>query len=370
MNIVASNTSGAIAAYVAGRRSFNDELSAGVTGGFAVIGYRGKIWRVKSQGNENMITRDDVHGDGSQDPAASIEVVIVKSSPVITKTYYIKGWEDGSNSPPDCFSSNGITPDANAPHKQNPICKTCKWDAFNSRSQEGSKGKACQDNRRIAVVPSKDIDNEALGGPMLLRVPPASLKELVNHAVKLDQKGLPYFGVVTRISFDPNSIFKLLFTPVRVLNDDEFNKILMLRDDTRVVRILAETVTADAIANHPPAQAIASPSPSTDPYDNLGPAPAAAQAAVTSEVNPTPPADVQAKADTGTPAFVEPDEDDVAEKAAEAALEAARAARKAKADAKAAASEKKAAPAAGEAAKAAEPKAVPASLDAMLDKLA
>ena len=364
MNIVASNTSGAIAAYVAGRRSFNDELSAGVTGGFAVIGYRGKIWRVKSQGNENMITRDDVHGDGSQDPAASIEVVIVKSSPVITKTYYIKGWEDGSNSPPDCFSSNGITPDANAPHKQNPICKTCKWDAFNSRSQEGSKGKACQDNRRIAVVPSKDIDNEALGGPMLLRVPPASLKELVNHAVKLDQKGLPYFGVVTRISFDPNSIFKLLFTPVRVLTDDEFNKILMLRDDTRVVRILAETVTADAIANHPPAQAQASPqaSPSTDPYDNLGPAPAAAQAAITSEVK----ADVQTKAPEPTP---EPDEDDVAEKAAEAALEAARAARKAKADKKAATAAG-AEPAKEKAVTAAEPKAVPVSLDAMLDKLA
>jgi hypothetical protein len=358
MNIVASNTSGAIAAYVAGRRSFNDELSAGVTGGFAVIGYRGKIWRVKSQGNENMITRDDVHGDGSQDPAASIEVVIVKSSPVITKTYYIKGWEDGSNSPPDCFSSNGIAPDANAPHKQNPICKTCKWDAFNSRSQEGSKGKACQDNRRIAVVPAKDFDNEALGGPMLLRVPPASLKELVNHAVKLDQKGLPYFGVVTRVSFDPNSIFKLLFTPVRVLTDDEFNKILMLRDDTRVVRILAETVTPDAIVNHPPAQAIASPS--TDPYDNLGPAPAAAKA-VTSEVKTEAvPADVQAKSPEPTP---EPDEDDVAEKAAMAALEAARAAKKAKAA-------KAAEPAKEKAATAAEPKAVPVSLDAMLDKLA
>ena len=365
MNIVASNTSGAIAAYVAGRRSFNDELSAGVTGGFAVVGYRGKIWRVKSQGNENMITRDDVHGDGSQDPAASIEVVIVKSSPVITKTYYIKGWEDGSNNPPDCFSSNGITPDANAPHKQNPICKTCRWDAFNSRSQEGSKGKACQDNRRIAVVPSKDFDNEALGGPMLLRVPPASLKELVNHAVKLDQKGLPYFGVVTRISFDPNSIFKLLFTPVRVLNDDEFNKILMLRDDTRVVRILAETVTADAIANHPPEQAKAS-TPSTDPYDNLGPAPAAAQAAITSEVKAEAvPADVQTKAPEPTP---EPDEDDVAEKAAEVALEAARAAKKAKADKKAATAAEAAKPK-EEVAKA-EPKAVPASLDAMLDKLA
>jgi hypothetical protein len=340
-------TGGAIAAYV------------------AVISYKGKIWRVKNQGNEAIVTRDDVHGDGSKDPAASIEVVIVKSSPVITKTYYIKGWEDGANSPPDCFSSNGITPDANAPHKQNTVCKTCRWDAFNSRSQEGSKGKACQDNRRIAIVPAKDIDNEALGGPMLLRVPPASLKELVNHAVRLDQKGLPYFGVVTRISFDPNSIFKLLFTPVRVLSDDEFNKVLMLRDDTRVVRILAEAVTPDAIANHPPEQA-KTPA-SDDPYDNLGPAPAAAKAAVTPEVKAeaAPPADVQAKAPEAAP---EPDEDDVAEKTAMAALEAARAVKAAK---KAAAAKPNGAKAPGkeEPAKPA-PAAVPQSLDAMLDRLA
>jgi hypothetical protein len=363
MNIVASNTSGAIAAYVAGRRSFNDELSAGVTGGFAVVGYKGKIWRVKSQGNETMITRDDVVGDGSKDPAASIEVVIVKSSPVITKTYYIKGWEDGANAPPDCFSSNGITPDANAPHKQNGICKTCKHDAFGSRAQEGSKGKACQDNRRIAVVPAKDIDNEALGGPMLLRVPPASLKELLNHGLKLDQKGLPYFGVVTRVSFDPNSIFKLLFTPVRTLNDDEFAKVLALRDDTRVMRILAENVSPDAIANHPPEQA--KETASDDPYDNLGPTPAGAKA-VTSEVTELAAPKPEPKPEPKPAPEPAPEpEDDAVEAAALKALEAVRAAKKAKAEAA-----KKAVAKADKKDEAPKPTvAAPAAFDAHLDQM-
>ena len=291
MNIVASNTPSSIAAYVAGRRSFNDELSAGVLGGYAVVTYKGKEWNVKYQGVKTLITRNDVHGDGSKDPAASLEVVIVKSSPVITKTYYIKGWEDGSNQSPDCFSSNGITPDANAPHKQNTICKTCKWDAFGSRATEGFRGKACQDNRRIAIAPAKDLDNEAFGGPMLLRVPPASLKELVKHATALDQKGLPYFAVVSKISFTSDSYPHLIFGPVRMLSDAEFDHVLALRDDPRVARILAEAVTAEAVASTALAQAAVD-----DPYANLGPAPAPAanQAAITSSVKTSEaPKDVQ-----------------------------------------------------------------------------
>ena len=184
-------TSGAMAAYIAGRKSFNDELVGRSDGRLRRRHLQGQgMEREVSRASKTLITRNDVHGDGSSDPAASLEVVIVRSSPIITKTWYEKGWEDGSNNPPDCFSSNGITPDANVPKKQNAICKTCKWDAFGSRAQEGFRGKACQDNRRIAIVPSKDIDNEAFDGPMLLRVPPASLKELVKHGDGAQPEGL------------------------------------------------------------------------------------------------------------------------------------------------------------------------------------
>ena len=364
MNIVATNTAGAIAAYVAGRRSFNDELSAGVMGGFAVITYKGKEWNVKFQGVKTLITRNDVHGDGSNDPAASLEVVLVKSSPVITKTFYLKGWEDGSNNAPDCFSSNGITPDANAPHKQNNICKTCKWDAFGSRAQEGFKGKACQDNRRVAIVPSKDIDNDAFGGPMLLRVPPASLKELVKHATALDQKGLPYFGVVSKISFTSDSYPHLIFGPVRVLSDDEFNRVLALRDDARVGRILSEAVTPDAVAGTAAQQAPAA----DDPYANLGPAPGAAATTVTPEVKAETTAAPKPEPKPEPKPAPEPEEDDE-EAAALKALEAARAAKKAKAEATAKAASKTIAKADKKDEAPKSTVAAPAAFDAHLDQM-
>ena len=164
MSNVTTTKSGVMAAYAAGRKSFNDELSAGTVGGFAGVGDKGKQWSVKYQGEKTLVTRNDVHGDGSSDPAASLEVVIVKSSPVITKTWYEKNWTDGDNNAPDCFSSNGVAPDAASPKPQNTICKTCKWDAFGSRAAEGFKGKACQDNRRIAAVLGDDPANRRSAG--------------------------------------------------------------------------------------------------------------------------------------------------------------------------------------------------------------
>ena len=356
-------TSGAMAAYMAGRKSVNDELAAGVMGGFAVITYKGKEWNVKYQGVKTLITRNDVHGDGSKDPAASLEVVIVKSSPIITKTWYEKGWEDGSNNPPDCFSSNGITPDANVPKKQNNICKTCKWDAFGSRAQEGFRGKACQDNRRIAIVPAKDIDNEAFGGPMLLRVPPASLKELVKHGAALDQKGLQYFGVVSKISFTSDSYPHLVFGPVRVLDDDEELKVIGMRDGPQVSRVLSET----------PAEANAAPAPSgpaqaveADPYAALVPKAARVTSEVKAEATATPVVEPPKPEPKPAP---EPEPEDDEEAAALKALEAARAAKKAKAEAATKAAPKTVAKADKKDEAPKPTVAAPAAFDAHLDQM-
>ena len=50
-----------------------DDLSAGVTGGFAVVSFRGSKWRVKYQGEEHPV----LNADG--DPIPSLEVVILKA---------------------------------------------------------------------------------------------------------------------------------------------------------------------------------------------------------------------------------------------------------------------------------------------------
>src|SRR5690554_5004516 len=82
-----------------------EALSAGLTGGFAVVSIRSGRFRVKYQGTEQVITGPDGH------PLSALEVFIVKASPAISKTFYERGYEEGSDTPPDCFSHDGIAPD-------------------------------------------------------------------------------------------------------------------------------------------------------------------------------------------------------------------------------------------------------------------
>jgi len=216
-----------------------DDLGSGISVGFAVIGYRGKTWSIKYNGEEEPLLRTD----GSGDPLASIDLVILKAPNHLSKVWYEQQWNDGSNAPPDCASSNGIVPDLNVPKKQNNICLTCRWNQFGSRpavaGQAPTKGKACGDNKRLAVVPLGSIKNEKYGGPMLLRTPAASLGDLGNFALQLKQVGWPYYAIGVRVSFDLSVSFpKFIFKALRPLVNDEGKIVMDMRKELLVGKII------------------------------------------------------------------------------------------------------------------------------------
>lgn len=228
-----------------------DELGAGIQSSFGIIGYKGKVWSTKYQGTENALMRDD--GDG---PRNSIEVVILKASPHISKIWYEQGFVDGSNAPPDCFSTNGMAPDPASPKKQSNTCAGCPRNAWGSKVTEaGKQSKECADSKRLSVVPSADINNDALGGPMLLRVPAASLKDIKGYGELMQSYGYPYYSVVTKIAFDPQEAYpKFVLTAQRVLTEDEAVKVAALRTDARVDRMLSTAV--DMVKHEPLAPAV------------------------------------------------------------------------------------------------------------------
>lgn len=256
-----------------------DDLGAGVQGGFGHVGYKGKVWSIRHRGETINLMRPD--GDG---PMNSIEVVIIKAAGNLSKNYYPNGYTEGTNERPYCFSSNGQTPDPSVPaaQRQASVCAQCKWDAFGSKplrtdGTPSGKGKACTDAKRLAVVPLSDIDNEFFGGPLLLRVPAGSLQDLASYGGKMNAAGYPYYAVGTRIAFDPNDPFpKFVFSGIRALSDEEADKILALRDDPRVARILAEA-SDFAIAGPAPAAQVfeqaSTPTPTPAPATPAAPPP-------------------------------------------------------------------------------------------------
>ncbi len=302
--------------YLAAQGGMQSELGSGVTGGFGIISYKGKVWSQKYRGEETIIMRED--GDGTKQ---TLELVIVKASSTISKIYYIDGYVEGSTAPPDCWSVDGVKPDAASPKKQCNTCAGCPMNAWGSKvTNTGKPAKACQDSKRLAVVPYDNIKNELYGGPMLLRVPAASLSDMKLYDDKLLSQGFAYFTVATKIGFDPTESYpKFVFSPWKPLTDEESETIIEMRESEQVRRLLnsaVETVTAD----------VASPDVTS------GPAPSLSQQATAAAPN-------SATASQPDPAIAAAADQAAATAAAKAALDAAVAAAavKAKAEAEAAA---------------------------------
>jgi hypothetical protein len=201
----------------------------------------------------------------------TLDVVIVGVSENISKIYYERAYVEGDDNAPDCFSLDGIKPDAASPKKQNETCALCPQNQFGSRiTPAGKRAKACQDSRRIAVVPLGDILNEGFGGPMLLRIPPTSLPNLARYAQDLERKGVGDLNWVgTRLGFDHDLAYpRITFEPVAFITEEQDAQLAEILKDPVIHRMLhdagpteseAAPVADDKIPGTPPRRANVTP---------------------------------------------------------------------------------------------------------------
>lgn len=248
--------SGSLPAYLKGvnREALNDDL---VSGGpkYGVISIKGKVFATTKNGERKIIPNPL----DPNSPATSIDVVILKANPGLSKLYYAKKFVEGSDEKPDCSSTDGVTPASDAAKPQSKACGTCPHNAWGSRtSDDGRKGKACQDSKRIAVATPTQLNE-----PYLIRVPPASLTGLTEHAQHLAKRGVKYNMVVTKIAFDPEAATpKLLFKPVGFLDEAGYNQVQEVIASDAVQAIIGggNGFTKDSDAPNEPAKpALAAP---------------------------------------------------------------------------------------------------------------
>ena len=225
------------------------DLVANVLGGFAALSILGSKFAIVRDGERKLVTRPDE----PDAPATSLNIVIVRANPNLSKTYYSKKYEEGTAEAPDCYSNNGIGPEPDSHKPQARVCATCPHNAFGTGLS--GKGKACSDSRRLAVAPAGNINDL-----MLLRVPPTSLKTLRDFGKILIDRGVNYSGVVTKVRFDPSEASpKLLFSPVEFVTLEQHKRIQELQDDDVVLQILGlkpvdETIITDAPESAPAAK--------------------------------------------------------------------------------------------------------------------
>lgn len=244
----------------------NSALGQVSAGGFSVVSIKGKQFSVVKDGDRSII-EDPRTGD----PATSIQVAILRVNPGLSKAYYTGGYQEGVESKPECFSNDGVRPDANSPEPQAKSCAGCPFNAFGSANN--GKGKACRDTKRMAIA---TVDN--LEEPMMLRVPATSLKNLAAYGKLLTEKGVGTSFVATRIGFDPQSTHQVLtFKPTGFLDEETVVAIEGLQDDETILQITGERTSAPQeapVARPKPTVVKAAPVIEEDEDEAPAPAPA------------------------------------------------------------------------------------------------
>lgn len=284
--------------------SYN-EFSEGVTSGFPVISYRGKVWRVKHK------TEEEVYLDDEGEAVQSVQVVLIKSNPRLAKIFYKGQYSEGDTSPPDCWSADGIRPDAGVEKPVSKTCEICPNNVWGSKiTPGGAKTRACADVRRMAVAMRDQIEAAALDPkqevePLLLRVPPASLNPLKDYIEKmLKPKGVPPYALITRVGFDTSVAYpKLSFKGIQFLNDDQAAVVVALRDSEEVKRILAEATEYSAVGTTGDSEVEVDGAPTTT---EAGPTPAV------STMQPAQEEELNAGEDTIAPAAAATEPDEIA----------------------------------------------------------
>jgi hypothetical protein len=192
------------------RRSTSNKMASSASPtGFPVISIKGKVFHQVRGGERTLITKP-----GEDDPASSLEVVILDLNSHNSKVFYANGFVEGENGKPTCYSNNGKVPEADAAEPQAKSCAACAHNQWGSKiSNDGKKGKSCADSRRMAIAtPDTPAD------PMLMRVPAASLKAMGEYGKIIQARGLDPHQVITRIGFDYTVAHPALtFKPVGII---------------------------------------------------------------------------------------------------------------------------------------------------------
>ena len=215
--------------------NLTDKLAG--SGGSRRISIEGNVFREIIGGKEVRVSED-----------RAMQIVIINAA-AVGRTYYAGTYVKGQKMKPTCWSADTQSPDAAVPadQRQANFCKDCKQNIKGSAAQ--GDGRACRFSQRLAValagdngvddnvyqisLPATSVFGDADGQKMPLQAYGRYLKAHNTHVI----------SVVTEMRFDPNGQMKLVFKPVRALNEAELRQVIALRDHPDTVKAITMTVS-------------------------------------------------------------------------------------------------------------------------------
>jgi hypothetical protein len=116
--------------------------------------------------------------------------IILHAAPA--RSYWATGLDEGgAPQPPDCISYDLVRGIGNPGGD----CGTCQFNEWNS-DPKGARGKACGERRFLFMLrPDSYL-------PLVVQVPPSSIKAVNQYFLRLAGKGTPYHAVVTSLGLE------------------------------------------------------------------------------------------------------------------------------------------------------------------------
>lgn len=163
-------------------------------------------------------------------PQNWVDLVIVGAAQAESRDYYAHGYTPGSTDPPDCWSLDGVRPDASVVSPASNYCAPCPYNQWGSGGGDGTSGaKACRSAKLLVVALHSDVI-AAVANPerrpvlRLLRVRPTSYKSLAWCVNNTRALGTPPEAWIIRVTIDASPGYPTLtFENMRLLAENEFH---------------------------------------------------------------------------------------------------------------------------------------------------
>lgn len=178
------------------------------------------------------------------------------------KVYYENPFDEENSGPPTCKSDNGVRPDGGV-NRQAESCATCIMNVWGSSKVGSGKGKACSDQKWLAmVVPLVDLSTV-----FRFVVPPASTGRFATYVetvanTTIDGAPADMAELVTLITWDPDVQGRLLFDAESTVDHlTPIENVAALINDGQVQRVLssAPAEVATALQTHEAPKALEAP---------------------------------------------------------------------------------------------------------------
>lgn len=230
-----------------------DDVTSSLAGGSGVkrISIRGGVFRLMDGGQEIAVRED-----------RSLNVVVVNAAPNISRTFYEGTYEEGKNAAPDCWSADGVTPNADS---HNPQAKSCADCPQNIKGSGQGDSRACRFSQRLAIVLDNDINGDVyqltLPSQSIFGKPENDRMPMQAYAKYLKAQRTPITAVVTEARFDTKSATpRLTFKPVRWLTEDEIDGAIAQSKSPAAISAITMTVAqVDKVEEAPAPKAATKP---------------------------------------------------------------------------------------------------------------